>query len=125
MARELMIYNDEGEGERLPVKWEICSHCEGEGRSSSYLGAFTQDEAQEDPEFFEDYMAGHYDRACDCCGGSGKIAVPNYKRMTPSQIEAWEKQKAEADADQAENDAERRAELYMDCRMAGANYWDQ
>jgi len=82
---------DDGEPVCLPYKWEICSHCSGEGRSSSYLGAFTWDDLHEQgDEFIEDYFAGNYDKECDCCEGSGKVAVADYKRMTEDQIKKYE-----------------------------------
>ena len=61
------LYCDDGSEIELPSKWTICRHCQGEGTSSAYLGAFTRDDMDEaGPEFLEDYMAGRYDRACGC-----------------------------------------------------------
>lgn len=57
----------------LPALWCICTDCQGTGRSSAYLGAFTSDEWREqDDEFKDDYMAGRYDRPCDGCDGLGR-----------------------------------------------------
>lgn len=62
---------------QLPARWSICSHCNGEGQSSAYLGAFTAEDMHDaGPEFMEDYMAGAYDRSCEHCEGSGKVLVP-------------------------------------------------
>lgn len=103
------IYSeDDGEPVALPYKWRICGHCEGEGRSSSYLGAFTWDELREQgDEFIEDYFAGNYDRPCDCCDGTGKVPVPDYNKMTEDQIKRYE----DLVQDQIEYEAERRAEM--------------
>lgn len=58
------------------MPWFICEVCEGEGRSSAYLGAFTMSEFEEtfdDFESREDYFAGRYDKPCKACKGSGKV----------------------------------------------------
>jgi hypothetical protein len=49
-------------------------------------------------EFLEDYMAGHYDRTCERCGGAGKIKVPDRQRMTKVQRKEWDA-KCQADAE--------------------------
>lgn len=112
MTKLPYIYNDDGEPVYLPYVWEICGHCSGEGMSSAYLGAFTWDELNEKgEEFIEDYFAGNYDRGCDCCEGSGKIAVVNYDRLSDDQKKRWD-EKCEAEW---EIEAERRAEKRMGC----------
>ena len=60
--------------------WMICPECHGEGKSSAYLGSFTQEDIERDwsPDDWEDYCAGAYDRPCDVCGGSGKIREKAY-----------------------------------------------
>ncbi len=63
--------------------WAICSYCHGNGVSSAYLGAFTEDETAEGPDFYEDYMEGYYDRACENCDGSGKMRVLPVSLRTP------------------------------------------
>jgi excinuclease UvrABC ATPase subunit len=91
MARVLTLIDDEGAEEQLPLKWEICGCCEGRGKSSAYLGAFTREDMDEEgPEFMEDYMAGHYDRACDDCGGSGKVQVVDYDKLTADQKKQYD-----------------------------------
>ncbi|MES1993164.1 MAG: hypothetical protein V4457_06060 [Pseudomonadota bacterium] len=55
-------------------RWAICSRCDGEGKHSGHLGAFTGSEwEQEDDDFKERYMQGDYDRACERCEGTGKV----------------------------------------------------
>lgn len=86
-------YDEEGDCVTLPYKWEICGHCRGEGKSSSYLGAFTWDDLREQgDEFIEDYFAGNYDRDCDCCDGTGKVPVADMDRMSEFQQKKWEEQ---------------------------------
>lgn len=113
MAKFPYIYSeDDGEPIALPYKWEICSHCSGEGQSSSYLGAFTWDELYEQgDEFISDYFAGNYDRPCDCCDGSGKVAVPNYNKMTEEQVKKYEQNIQ----DEIEYESMIRAEKRMGC----------
>lgn len=62
----------------MALKWEICDSCEGDGKSSAYLGSFTRDEFDEhfDAEEADDYFAGRYDRRCEDCDGSGKVQTP-------------------------------------------------
>ena len=96
----------------LPTVWQICNVCNGEGRHvnpSIDAGGLTQEDFAEDPDFLEDYMSGMYDVSCNACGGSGKVKVPDYDKLTDEQREALE---AEQRAD-AEYEAMRRAELIM------------
>lgn len=89
-----VLYCDDGSEIQLPCRWIICGHCRGSGKSSAYLGAFTRSDLDEaGPEFFDDYMAGRYDRACDACDGSGKVQVVDRKKLTPAQREEWDAQR--------------------------------
>jgi hypothetical protein len=106
------IYHDDGSEtvEQLPGEWCICGHCEGHGTSSSYLGAFTSSEwAEQDDDFRRDYMRGEYDRACERCGGSGKVWGIAYDKLTPEQLHALEEERDAAAYIAAEERAERRA----------------
>lgn len=70
----------------LPGHWVICSTCDGHGKHSRNLGAFTQEDwEQESYEFKEDYLAGAYDSTCEECGGSGKTWEVNVARCTFAQ----------------------------------------
>lgn len=81
----------------------------GAGERHSILGAFTADEwAQEGDEFKDDYIAGRYDRACERCGGSGKVRVADLARMSDADRAAYAKQRAD-DADVREIERQERA----------------
>lgn len=61
---------EEFTGQKLPTHKVVCPSCQGEGKSSRYLGAYTQSEMEEaGDDFRHDYMAGHYDRTCEECDG--------------------------------------------------------
>jgi DnaJ-class molecular chaperone len=93
MAKTPTLYCDDGSEIELPTKWVICSACAGEGKSSAYLGAYTRDDMDEaGPEFMDDYMAGHYDRACDSCDGAGKVQVADRTRISKLNWREWEAQ---------------------------------
>lgn len=78
-------------------KWRICPRCEGEGKSSAYLGAFTSDDMEElGQDFQEDYANGEYDKTCEQCGGSGKVQKADEQRF-----------------------AQRRADLYLEWQESG------
>jgi hypothetical protein len=106
--KTLTLYCDDGSEIELPHKWEICSHCRGDGKSSSHLGAFTSSEWNEmDIEWQELYIAGRFDQDCPHCEG-GKVKVPDWSRMTKAQRKKWNAQcRAEAEV-YAEERAERR-----------------
>lgn len=89
MSIRLTILREHEDGDEeitLPTTWQICGTCRGNGTSSAYLGAFSQDDMAEDPDFAEDYMAGQYDRSCDECDGEGKIKVVDVDRLSEADL---------------------------------------
>jgi hypothetical protein len=75
-------------------KWQICPRCEGEGKSSAYLGAFSAEEFHDqfNDDEADDYIAGRYDRTCEMCGGSGKVqptAVNAYEQRRADLYQQW------------------------------------
>jgi hypothetical protein len=82
---------DDERAVRIPFKFEICPQCNGSGKSSAYLGAFTADEMNErDDEWREDYFAGRFDRQCETCvGHSGRIISPDYKKLSKRDHKLW------------------------------------
>lgn len=108
----IVLYDGDDEIE-LPVCFKLCPCCEGRGMSSAYLGAITASDRMpggdwDDPDDFEDYMNGAYDRPCERCNGKRVVEVADYRRMTEDQIKKYEQQLAD-DADfEAMQAAERR-----------------
>jgi RecJ-like exonuclease len=94
----------------LPFKWRICGHCEGSGKSSSYLGAYTASEWNEmDCDWQDDYMAGRFDRPCGDCDGSGKVKEVDFSKMSKADAKAYRAQ----ERDDREYDAMVAAERRM------------
>lgn len=113
----LMLDSETAEVEvKIPAVWVICDACSGRGTSSSYLGAFTRDDLDEEgPEFVEEYMAGNYDRPCGECHGSGKLLEPDRER-----IEAGDSDEQKAALEQMDRDARDDAEMrYTNMRESG------
>ena len=113
-TKEITIENDEGEEHTVdvPVKWEICYQCQGEGKHSHHMGDWTGSEwAEEDHDFQEDYMNGAYDKTCQCCKGTGKIQAideEGFLQENPDAYHEWVEQE-QADHDfRCEQEAERR-----------------
>ncbi len=104
-----ILFCDDGTEIELPFKWVICAGCDGHGKSSAYLGAYTQSEMDEaGPDFHDEYMSGGYDRTCDVCDGAGKVTTVDWAAMTKTQRSAWNEQ-VRADRDiRAIERAERR-----------------
>ena len=74
-----------------PTTVVVCPQCDGRGRSSLYLGAFTQPEMDErGPEFFDDYMSGGYDRTCESCNGDNVVEVIDTKRLDSDALRSYE-----------------------------------
>lgn len=116
MAHMEWTHYDEDDNEvvyDLPMHWEICGTCDGEGKHSLHLGAITMDEWDRDWSYEEqeDYMSGRYDRCCEDCRGTGKVQVVDWeslKRENPEAYEArmeWEREEADF---RAISEAERR-----------------
>lgn len=100
----------------LPSRWVICSTCEGEGKHSQHLGAFTREDIERDwsHEEWDGYMRGDYDKMCETCAGRGMVRE-SYAR-TPAQERRLARLDA-LDAVEARAAAESRAEYEAERRM--------
>lgn len=104
------VLTEDEEPRALPYVWEICDACRGEGKSSAYLGAFTQREwAEEDEDFKSDYLAGRYDRPCEYCHGTGKVMVLDEERCPPDLLKMYIQQQEDLAYVDRIAEAERRA----------------
>ena len=98
----------------LPTVYTVCHVCRGEGthvNPSIDAGGLSPDDFHDDPGFEGAYFAGLYDQTCNYCQGLRVVQTPDWDRMTPEQIEAWEE---ELDSEQAYQ-AMVRSELMMGC----------
>lgn len=104
----------------FPAAWEICGVCDGEGKSSAYLGAITEEDRQDwSEESWESYLAGGYDRQCDCCKGAGKTLVIDVEALSAEQKPLYEAYLAhESDMEQDRMECERT--MRMEC---GGGYY--
>jgi hypothetical protein len=113
-VKPITILGEGGEELELPSKWEICDVCRGEGEHSRAVdgdGLTQSDFDEAGPEFMEDYFAGRYDKRCEECKGSGRVAVVDEDRLTEEERKAWE-----ADAKWRREDAAiRESERRMGC----------
>jgi predicted methyltransferase len=100
--------------ERLPAKHEVCPTCEGRGThvNPNIDGNGLSAEDMEDEDFRETYMRGGYDVTCATCGGRNVVIVPDFTQWTAEQRAGYERQEAEAAADERQAAAERRAESW-------------
>jgi hypothetical protein len=93
----------------VPKHKVLCPQCRGTGRSSLYLGSYTQSEMDEQgPDFYEEYMTGAYDRTCDTCGGDNVIDEVNEDAMSAEMLADWMGWCQDAWSYRAEVEAERR-----------------
>lgn len=79
----------------IPLCWQICSNCDGNGEHTNRNidgNGITASEWENDwdEEERETYMSGGYDVTCKECGGTGKVYGPNYDAMTQAQTEILE-----------------------------------
>lgn len=97
----------------LPGHWEICSSCSGEGASSAYLGSFTREQLDEDPDFFEEYRNGAYDRPCEHCS-NGRVWT-----LDPDRMNAEQRAEYDGEQDRLEGEIEAYRERRHESLMLG------
>ena len=106
---------------RKPMKWVICSHCNGNAKVEhpAFSNGITSSEwAEWDQDERESYFAGHYDVRCEPCGATGKVEVPDVSRMTFAQKREYVRElriEREDAADRRAMDREMAAERAFGC----------
>ena len=114
MYRGSPTWADE-DGKPFPSEVIVCPRCRGKG---SHLidgmreHAYTVEEMDEDPQFFEDYMSGAYDKACDECHGRRVSARLIEKGLGAEDSERLREYYAEAEREYYD-----RRESEMELRM--------
>lgn len=81
--------NRDGVEVTFPARWVICFACDGNATTTRHIecdgGGFTASEwadaCDDDEEFAEKYLGGHYDRPCPDCDGLGRIQVVDEERI--------------------------------------------
>lgn len=93
----------------IPQKWVICDRCDGNGKHDhpAFSNGISQEQFDEDPDFRDDYFAGHYDVRCEECHGSGKVLADDLSGLSDEVIAALE----DAEEEEAYNDRVRAAEM--------------
>lgn len=113
MSNHTITYTTPDGGEdQIPAVYDVCQRCRGEGSHTNPAidgHGIGQEEMDElGPEFFDDYMGGVYDIACEECKGLRVVLVADESRATPEQLHEYE-QHLNALADYAaEREMERR-----------------
>ena len=95
----------------FPATREKCDRCDGVGHHTNPAidGNGLSEESVSDPEFMEDYMAGHYDVPCEVCQGEKIVLVIDREAADPAMLKLLdEAEQAEWECRAAE-EAERRA----------------
>lgn len=77
----------------LPGEYIVCQgRCRGSGRQDVWDGGMTASEMYEQGEdFIDDYMAGHYSKPCEDCGGDRVQLVPDEEACDPDALAAYHK----------------------------------
>jgi len=110
------------ETHELPSKFEVCGECRGKGTivnpSIDRYHGITQEEFDNDPQFFEDYTSGVYNEQCPRCAGLRVIEVVDKSMLNPEQKKIFSKYR-EQEEDRAAFDREWAREIRMQECMGG------
>lgn len=102
-----MFDEEVGEILSIPIEFGVCPTCDGRG---SYVNpsidshGISAEEFDEDPDFRESYMSGHYDVTCEHCQGARVVPVSKDEKFNEKLAARL---KAASDS-RAEYEAERR-----------------
>lgn len=79
----------------LPTCKMVCPKCKGEGKHSSHLGSFTEEDWYEQgEEFREDYLAGKFDKTCELCKGLRVVDTVDKDASDPTLYRLWMEQES-------------------------------
>jgi hypothetical protein len=79
------------------MEWKICDRCRGEGFLRGWAGAYTEsDRAEWSDDDYEDYATTK--RACEDCGGTGKVRDFTEAAYERPIVRAWLKDHYESEA---------------------------
>lgn len=96
----------------LPWRYDVCPVCEGKGthvNPSIDASGLTAADFDDDPDFRDDYMSGHYDQTCNRCQGKRVVPVVDEERADPDDLKRLDDDAADEAAYRAECAAEIRA----------------
>jgi hypothetical protein len=103
----------------LPGRYVVCPRCEGKGSHVNPNvdgNGLSQEDFDENPGFFEDYMAGVYDVSCYTCKGQRVVLEPNESLIKYNpKLKAIYKMWIQSLREEAEYQAECAAERKMGC----------
>tara|TARA_Y100000310_G_C20326317_1_gene643170 strand:- start:34 stop:483 length:450 start_codon:yes stop_codon:yes gene_type:complete len=119
MTVTVVHFGDEDEevSTSLPVKFEVCSLCNGRGvhtDPSIDCNGLTSDDFHDDPDFEESYFSGNYDVTCYECAGRRVVPVLDEVNLTAAQAEAIRQLREDAEAE-AEYEAMVASEIRYGC----------
>lgn len=89
------VYDDESDEDVvLPMCWEICGDCRGDGvRALGGLEITGEVWSDWDDDEREAYLTGGYDQLCISCDGAGKVRGVDVDVLSPRQAELWERER--------------------------------
>lgn len=109
MRIELNVIDEDGdectEEHDLPGKFEVCPRCQGKGKHvnsnvDGYHG-ISQEEFDNDPQFYEDYRSGVYDVECERCHGMRVIEIVDDRWLNEDQkvvLKRWNEQQEDRES---------------------------
>lgn len=116
MKAVVILYGSDDEGDfdeevEVPVKFEVCSTCDGKGHHvnpSIDAGGISAEQFHDDPDFAEEYFSGAYDVPCYGCGGRRVEAVLDRDRCDADTLKRLDAKWEDEAESRRERDAERR-----------------
>lgn len=79
-------YCEGGVEEPPPPKYHLCPQCQGHGVTvHAAVSVWTESDREEDPEGFEDMLAGHYDVTCPRCRGLRVVDTAREEEFTEEE----------------------------------------